>query len=156
MWTPRKKSLVKKAVKERGTLLQGETLQEDGSSGAPSWGTGATSEPAVAVSAKGNSEPVERDMPLVTTRTSLLGTSSPHIPLQGAVLAHCIRRMLRHIASELGRLHLEKTKLSGCARHKNVRPLKRLRGSRGPVTYKENLADIFEENYLEDNLTEDE
>jgi hypothetical protein len=59
--------------------------QGAGSSGAPLRGAGATSEPAVQVSAKDRDKPVGRYLPEVTSRTSLLGTnSSADIQLQGA------------------------------------------------------------------------
>jgi hypothetical protein len=69
------------------------------------------------ISAKGRAKLVVRNMPKVTSRTILLGASSSDISLQGASSSSTTAdRGLRHLASGVGRLHLARTKLSGCAR----------------------------------------
>jgi hypothetical protein len=63
MWIPIEKNGLQGSERRRGSLV-GRSLEQEilqwgaGSSGAPLWGTGATSEPAVEVTAKGRDEPV--------------------------------------------------------------------------------------------------
>jgi hypothetical protein len=88
METKEKKQSPQDFEKKRGSPSRGslhEILQQGaGSSGASSRGTGATSEPATEVSAKGRDEPVVSNLNEVSSKTSLPGASSSIIPLQGA------------------------------------------------------------------------
>jgi hypothetical protein len=91
-----------------------------GSSDEPLRGAGATSEPADEVSAKGRVEPVVRNLPEVPLMTSLSGAGGSSTPLQGASGSNIpeAQEGLRHLASGVSRIHLAKTRLSGCARRK--------------------------------------
>jgi hypothetical protein len=85
METKEKKQSPQDFKKKRGSPSRG-SLQEilqwgTGSSGTPSRGAGATSEPAVEVSAKGRNEPVVSNLPEVSSKTSLPGASGSSNPL---------------------------------------------------------------------------
>jgi hypothetical protein len=97
------------------------------SNGAPLRDAGTISKPAAEVSAKGRDEPIVRNLPEVLSRTPVPRVSSSDTPLWGASSSStpAEREGLRHLASGVSRLHLAKTKLSGCARWK----LKKARAS---------------------------
>jgi hypothetical protein len=76
----------------------------------PSLGTGASGKPKAEVSAKERDEPILWHLPAILSRTSLLRASSSGIPAEG--------ESLRYFAPNVGRLHLGKKKLSGCAKQK--------------------------------------
>jgi hypothetical protein len=124
METKSKKRSPRDFKKKRGSPLRG-TLQETpqrgaGSSGEPLRGAGATSEPTVEVSAKGRVEPVVRNLPEVSFKIPLPGAGGSGIPLQGGSSSDKPeeREGLRHLILGVGRIHLAKTRLSGCARRK--------------------------------------
>jgi hypothetical protein len=121
METKEKKQSPQDFKKMRGSPSR-RSLQEilqrgAGSSGAPPRDAGATSEPAVEVSAKGRVEPVVSNLPEVLSRTLLPGVSSSDTPLLGAGSSSipAAGESLRHLASGVS---LAKTRLSGCARRK--------------------------------------
>jgi hypothetical protein len=111
--TKRKDSLPRRSLRK---ILRWEA----GSSGAPSRGTDITSEPNAEVSTKGRDEPVVRNLPEVTSRTSFLGVTSSDTPLQEArgSSTPAEGEGLGHLASGAAGLHLVRTKLSGCAKWK--------------------------------------
>jgi hypothetical protein len=111
-----------------------EILQQgSGSSGAPLRGAGATSVPTVEVSAKSRDEPVVRNLPEVSSGTSLPGVSNSNIPLQGASSSSIPAEGegLRLLASGVSRIHLAKTRLSGCAGWKIKKAKARQAGTGG-------------------------
>jgi hypothetical protein len=121
--TPKQKPIVR-TLNRRGTpprrSLREILQQKVGSSGVPLWGSVATSESAVEISAKGSDESVVRNLPEVKREITLLGVSSTDIPLQEASTSstHTAGEGLAHPVSGVRGLRLAKKALSGCARRK--------------------------------------
>jgi hypothetical protein len=118
------KNIGQESKRKRDSLprrSQQEILQHAaGRSGASSRGTGTTSEPANCVFTQGRDKLIMRNLPEVTSRTSLSGLSSSDTPVQGASSSSTPAegKGMRHLASGMGRLHLVMTKLPECATRK--------------------------------------
>jgi hypothetical protein len=114
-----------KTLKERGTLFQEDPNKKFFSvqPGALAHHHGVLAQPVnllIAASAKDRDKPVMRNLPEVTSRTSLLGLNSSDTPVQRASSSSTPAegKGLRHLSSGMGRLHLAKTKLPDCTRRK--------------------------------------
>jgi hypothetical protein len=85
-----------------------------------SWGADATDESAVEIIAKDKDEDEleVRNTPEVISRTLRLGSSDTLLKGASSSSISAEGEDLRHLISRVGRLHLAKKKLSGCARQK--------------------------------------